>query len=528
MRMVITANLFDAYLHCPTKFYLRMLGEQGKKNLYSDWIRTQDNLYRIKGIKLWTKGIDVCDCINDAHCSADNITMSNWKYLTNIAVRSKNLESDIHVLERLPSAGRGYQVHFIPVLFIFNNKLSKYDKLLITYDAIVLSEMLCCDVSLGKIIHGDKHKSVRVKTTSLTNEVRKVLKQISSLMSDNSPPDLILNRHCTECEYESGCRQKAMEKDDLSLLTSMSEKERKKLNSKGIFTVTQLSYTFRPRRRPKQLRDKQEKYHHSLKALAIRENKIYIVGEPSIKIDGTPVYIDVEGSPDREFYYLIGMRIRNNDESVVQHSLWANSEAEEKIIWHEFLRLLSTIERPVLIHFGSFETKFIKHMYRRYGNPFSGAVLERALNEPCNIVSNIYAQVYFPAYSNGLKEISRYLGFEWTDIDCAGVLSTVQRHLWEHSSISSIKNKLIRYNGQDCEALELLAKTIHHIGDSCKTNMANPINQRIGASIVHADSGRFKKIEMADIPKPSFELGISILLRTGTTRGPCLCTIWTS
>ena len=42
---------------------------------------------------------------------------------------------------------------------------------------------------------------------------------------------------------------KAIEKDDLSLLVNMPEKERARLNSKGIFTVTQLSYTFRPRRR---------------------------------------------------------------------------------------------------------------------------------------------------------------------------------------------------------------------------------------------------------------------------------------
>jgi hypothetical protein len=87
----------------------------------------------------------------------------------------------------------------------------------------------------------------------------------------------------------------------------MNEKERTKYNSKGIFTVTQLSYTFRPRRRPKRLRDKREKYHHSLKALAIREKKIHIVGTPELKINGTPIYMDVEGVPDRDFYYLIGM-----------------------------------------------------------------------------------------------------------------------------------------------------------------------------------------------------------------------------
>jgi hypothetical protein len=48
--------------------------------------------------------------------------------------------------------------------------------------------------------------------------------------------------------------------------------------------------------------DKRDKYQHSLKALAIREKKIHIVGSPAVKIEGTPVYLDVEGVPDRDFY----------------------------------------------------------------------------------------------------------------------------------------------------------------------------------------------------------------------------------
>jgi predicted RecB family nuclease len=105
---------------------------------------------------------------------------------------------------------------------------------------------------------------------------------------------------CPECEFQARCRQKAEEKDDLSLLSNMSAKERKKFHTNGIFAVTQLSYTFRARRRPKRLAGKREKYHHSLKARAIREQKIHIVGSPELKIEGTPVYLDVEGLPDRE------------------------------------------------------------------------------------------------------------------------------------------------------------------------------------------------------------------------------------
>jgi hypothetical protein len=86
-----------------------------------------------------------------------------------------------------------------------------------------------------------------------------VTDKIGVLISRSSPPDLVLNRHCAECEFQTRCHKKAIDKDELSLLGSMTERERTDFNSKGIFTVTQLSFTFRPRRRPKELKDKPEK-----------------------------------------------------------------------------------------------------------------------------------------------------------------------------------------------------------------------------------------------------------------------------
>jgi len=70
---------------------------------------------------------------------------------------------------------------------------------------------------------------------------------------------------------------------------------------KGIFSVTQLSYTFRARRKPKRFASKPDKYSHALRALALRERKIHIAGKPELKLKGNPVYMDVEGVPDRDF-----------------------------------------------------------------------------------------------------------------------------------------------------------------------------------------------------------------------------------
>jgi predicted RecB family nuclease len=196
---------------------------------------------------------------------------------------------------------------------------------------------------------------------------------------------------------------------ELSLLSGMSEKERKKLHAKGIFTVTQLSYTFRPRRRHRESRGQREKYHHSLRALAIRENKIHVVVIQDPKLDGTPVYLDVEGLPDRDFYYLIGVRVGTGDGGV-QHSFWADNPDEENRIWNEFLGVLSAIPNPWLIHYGKYETVFLKRMQERYGGPCEDSAAATAIKNAANLVSFVFAQVYFPTsikWIEGHRWISR-------------------------------------------------------------------------------------------------------------------------
>jgi hypothetical protein len=239
----------------------------------------------------------------------------------------------------------------------------------------------------------------------------------------------------------------------------MSEKERKKLRSKGIFTITQLSYTFQPRRRPKRLRDKREKYHHSLKALAIRENKIHIVGSPELKIEGTPVHLDVEGLPDRDFYYLIGMRI-GNGASAVQHSLWADGVRDEGRIWQEFLGILETVERPVLIHYGSYETTFLRRMSERYGKPAKGTMVAAAIEAAVNLLSVTFAQVYYPCHSNGLKEIAKHLGFRWSASTATGTGTIVWHQEWESSRAPAPKEAILIYNAEDCQALEVVSNCL--------------------------------------------------------------------
>jgi predicted RecB family nuclease len=179
-------------------------------------------------------------------------------------------------------------------------------------------------------------------------------------------------------------------------LDSLSIKDRTTLNTKGIFTVTQFAYTFRPRRRPKRLASRKEKYHHALKALAIRDRKIHIVGKPELAIKGTPVYLDVEGMPDRDFYYLIGIRVPE-EPSYLQYSFWADDIGDEETIWRSLLRVLQRIDNPVLIHYGAYETTFLKRLARRYPDSAAdSSYISTLITRGINLLGITYSQIYFP------------------------------------------------------------------------------------------------------------------------------------
>src|ERR1017187_7775408 len=262
--MRISSDLFNGFLKCSTKCWLQASGEPASGSAYAEWVKSRNFSYRATEItRLLSEKNEVA-----VSPPSENLKAAQWHLAANLSVRAQMktgvLESEVHAVERMPSEGRYRPAQFIPIRFIFTNKLSDDDRLLLAFDEFVLSEATGREVNFGKIIHGDDHRERRVKTAALAVEVRKCVERITSLLSRPAPPELVLNRHCGECEFQTRCRQKAIETDDLSLLSGMGEMERKKLHSKGIFTVTQLSYTFRPRRRPKRMRDKREKYHHSL------------------------------------------------------------------------------------------------------------------------------------------------------------------------------------------------------------------------------------------------------------------------
>jgi hypothetical protein len=304
---------------------------------------------------------------------------------------------------------------------------------------------------------------------------RQVIDAIGATCRDRKPPPLVLNRHCAVCDFQSRCRGLAIERDDLSLLTAMTGKERAKCNAKGLFTITQLSYGYRPRRRKRTKPDAERstkstkrtapvaRNDHKLKALAVKKSQIHVVGAPSLKFEGVPTFLDVEGMPDRDFYYLVGLRFECDGEQV-ERSFWADRLDGERVMWENCLRTLKAIGNAQIVSYGAYETRFLRKMRERYVlAPDDVEFVRRLIETSVNLLGSIYGKIYFPTFSNGLKEVGRYLGFEWSWPLGSGAAAPLLRRGWELGADDGLKRELIGYNMDDCRAAVTVADALVRI-----------------------------------------------------------------
>ena len=226
----------------------------------------------------------------------------------------------------------------------------------------------------------------------------------------------------------SECRKNAEEHDDLSLLTGMTPKAIERYHKKGIFTITQLSYVFKPRKSRKKRSRSTILYRPEIQALALRTKKIYIQELPVLTRHPIEVFLDIEGIPDQRFYYLIGLIIHTEQEHSY-HAFWANSYHDEQHMWSHFIELLKAYPNAPIYHYGNYDARALRTLKKRYGN-----VSDIAEERLVNVNSCIYGRIYFPTRSNRLKELGKFLGASWEDPNASGLQSVAWRYTWEEAT----------------------------------------------------------------------------------------------
>jgi predicted RecB family nuclease len=453
----ITRAVVEGYLQCRLKGFLRAIGESGHSSDFEEMLderREQTRLVAIEEILGQHATEMIARCV-----PIDAATLRRGAAI----FLDGDLEDEhflLHFdgLKRVNGRSAIGRYHYVPVLFYESHRIRKEQKLLVAVYGLIVSRLQLRRPDFGIIRCGEDARSVKVSLGRHFSEAEAVVESLEQIV-DSAPPPLILNDHCPSCEFRARCSEQAVAEDNLSLLRGIGDKEIKRYARKGIFKVSQLAHTFRPRRKGKRPDLISPKRQHALQAMAIRDKTIYVLGAPQLVDDPVRIYLDVESDPEEGYVYLIGLVVCDGEDEK-QLSLWADDKDQEQLILEQLLEVLAEYDTFVLLCYGSHERAFLRRMKQ---DSVRARQIDRAIDSSVNLLSVIYSHIYFPTYSNGLKDVAACLGFRWGAPDASGRQSIVWRARWDATRDDKWKQLLIDYNLDDCRALKLVTEKIYAI-----------------------------------------------------------------
>jgi predicted RecB family nuclease len=382
----ITNEALEAYCYCAQKFYLKLQGARGTKTDYELMRAQLRSRTRINAIKRFARAQGPGTDVPLTRANLQNAP----QYIFDGVYEDQNFALHIDGVRKVAHANDPCEYSFQPILFSGSIRTHKQQKTILRAYGYALSTILARQVLVG-LVWNAHDRTTKVPLGLDRKDFSIWIDHLLAARRSTSPPPLFLNDHCPICEFQGRCRQQALDEGNLSLLNGMTLNEIAKYNAKGLFTVHQISYTFRARRKPKRARGVTGPHYFSLQAQALREKKIFIHGSVNFKIGAPRVYFDIEGSLESRVDYLIGaLTIHHGKEEFV--SFWARRDEEKSRIFAEFLRYISTLRGYHLVHFGSYEIRALRRAKSVLPCEFQSA-LDEAIGRCTNILSAIRTRV---------------------------------------------------------------------------------------------------------------------------------------
>ena len=443
----ITVDILYALLDCRLKAYLKLAGQRGVTSDYQSMLdRARQHVRR-------TAIADICSSYDGSITIGARLNRAmlarGSAFVLDAQLDDDGFLVDFDALKKVDGPSSLGNFHYIPVLFAESERIHKSQCRILEALGFLLSRVQGRTPERGVVYHGRNCKMTTVRLATGLKSTEGLIEDGIRMRGAQIVPPLLINDHCTVCEFRQQCHAQAVKEENLSLMRGLRENAIKRYRRKGLVTLTQLAHTFRPRRKGKRSDRPSKVRNYALQALAIRDKTVYVLGAPKLPSRDVQIYLDLEGDPDEQYIYLIGMIVRDGDREEC-FSFWADTKDHEHLIFERFLAVVSRYQAPIVFCYGSYERTFLNRLRKRARRK---KPVDKVLGALVNTLSIIYDHFYFPTYSNRLKEIAGCLGYLWSDQNASGLQSMVWRSHWERTREEQWKEKLVAYNLEDCHAL---------------------------------------------------------------------------
>jgi len=325
----------------------------------------------------------------------------------------------------------------------------------------------------GGYIYKTKTRKLYVNLQNANDQYQNALQTIISYQSKESVDSTpALNADCKMCEWQPVCKIRIKEINDCTQVYWVGVAMQKGLHKIGIKTPEDLAAQD-PEQLKAQVRDlKSQGYFwkgmpENLIDKSIQRAKIFKSGKHVIhnKIDFPKhqfeIHYDLEDDPTQDFVYLHGLVLGEVGKEPVYHPLFAESMDEEKVITEQLFDFFKKYAGAPVYHYSPYEKTAMKRLISKYSS-LDPSVFDLLFGEngtAIDLFKVINNDTDWPLSSYSIKDICRYLGFQWDASDASGAASIVWMNDYMNGQ-KDLKPKMLRYNQDDCMATYFLKHAI--------------------------------------------------------------------
>ena len=374
------------------------------------------------------------------------------------------LSSRPDLLLKRPGNSRFGDWMYVPASIELGKRPKQEYQVIAAFHAQVLATVQQAELETAWLILRDKEANYPVDLSKWTPLMQRIIQEYIETQGKDEAPEVFISRQkCSFCHWHSACYTHAKSENHLSLLPGVTPGRYTQLKTLDITSLESLAQSnpselenlpgFEREVAPNLILQAQSLLFNRPLRLPVPHEDNYISHSLltlSTK-SSVEIYFDIEAQPDLNLDYLLGVLIVDRQANTEYfYSLLAESLEDEKIIWQQFVQLVSLYPEAPIYHFCVYEFDTIKRLAKLYRTPYSS--IQPILHRFVDIYEELIQRVALPVESYALKAIARWLDFEWRDLEASGAKCIYWYDQWLQTGDRTFLEAIQRYNEDDCRA----------------------------------------------------------------------------
>ncbi|MFB3109234.1 MAG: TM0106 family RecB-like putative nuclease, partial [Candidatus Binatia bacterium] len=253
--------------------------------------------------------------------------------------------------------------------------------------------------------------------------LEEILPHVRSLVAGKQRDEPARISECQICGWHDLCLERLTASGDVTLVAGVGRSYKIALKQAGISRVGDVTTLDKKQAKIKGVREKRATTW-SRQARVYVSNTIEVLDRTPIPTPSMRIYFDFEDDPLQDLIYLYGFLTVTPGGGSKYSFIWCEDHDGEERAFHEFVDLCKSLtgQDYRVFHYHRHEEMVIDRLAQKY-TPSNPEPLEEFKSKMIDLQREVVNHVVLPTLGYGLKPVSKFIGFRYSDEDPGGAQS---------------------------------------------------------------------------------------------------------